>query len=93
MCLKGLVTATFGSAVLFHMLRVNGRVGAIPTYIDSLPTLYIPSKLPEYTLTLGMNVSIAAEAKDDKAILSDNVLQKKLLTLKDIQEKTKAPYV
>ena len=38
-------------------------------------------------------MSIVAEAKDDKDILSDNVLQRKQLTLKDIQEKTKAPYV
>lgn len=40
-----------------------------------------------------MNVSVVAEAKDDKDILSDSVLQRKQLTLKDIQEKIKAPYV
>ena len=44
-----------------------------------------------------MNVSIVDEpkdeARDDMDILSDNVLQRKQLTLKDIQEKFKAPYV
>lgn len=39
-----------------------------------------------------LNASLLAEA-EDKDILSDNVLQRKQLTLKDIQEKTKAPYV
>ena len=31
--------------------------------------------------------------KDDKDILSDEVLQKKQLILKDLEKRTKAPYV
>ena len=33
MCLKGLVTAEFGSSEQFVLLTVNGRVSAIPTYM------------------------------------------------------------
>ena len=31
MCLKGLIAATFESSEPLHLLRLNGRVGAIPT--------------------------------------------------------------
>ena len=35
MCLKGLIAAVFGSSEPLSWLRLNGRVGAIPT--ESLP--------------------------------------------------------
>ena len=38
MCLKGLITATFESSELLYLLRLNGRVGTIPT-LESLPGL------------------------------------------------------
>ena len=31
LCLKGLIVAAFESSELLHFLRLNGRVGAIPT--------------------------------------------------------------
>ena len=31
MCLKGLIAVAFESSKLLHLLRLNGRVGAIPT--------------------------------------------------------------
>ena len=39
MCLKWLVTAAFGSSEPFSLEKWAWRVGAIPTVIESLPTL------------------------------------------------------
>ena len=42
MCLKGLIAAAFDSSEPLLLLRLNGRVGAIPTYrVYRLYDIYI----------------------------------------------------
>ena len=44
MCLKGLVTAAFGSSEPFFLLKVNGHVSAIPTSESTDSLIYITAK-------------------------------------------------
>ena len=50
MCLKRPITAPFERSEPFHLLRLNGRVGAIPTYrvyrLYDSGGLYLTKKSP-----------------------------------------------
>ena len=80
---------------LQHVIHLLLRIDLYMLIDDILLHELRHTHLAYYITTpeLDMIISIVAEARDDKDILSDNVLQTKQLTLKDIQEKIKAPYV